>query len=183
MLLCKDLFISSIYSSGFEPDTLISFDKLGFIVYTIDMNKHKGLSIVLACLLVVSPATALPLSTQLAFTSDGPLLGQDPAIGQLVQPESGSSEAYTAEALATPYSLDWVEKYVSQDVRYSFIRAFDTELSHLLPQTTFSLGKAIKGQDSISVPFRYGEQMRYGTFVWIEISQGIYTLVSITLNP
>ncbi|MGB4406567.1 MAG: hypothetical protein WBI82_06890 [Sphaerochaeta sp.] len=147
------------------------------------MNKHNGLCLVLVCLLMISPVAALPLSTQLSFTSYDPQLGQDLAIGQLVQPESGSSEAYTAQALATPYSLDWVEKYVSQDVRFSFVRTFDKELSLLLPQTRFFLGKAIKGQDSISVPFRYGEEMRYGTFVWVEISQGVYTLVSITLNP
>ena len=147
------------------------------------MNKHNGLCLVLVCLLMISPVTALPLSTQLSFTSDEPQLGQDIAIGQLIQPEPLSSEAYTAQALATPYSLDWVEKYVSQDVRFAFVRTFDKELSLLLPQTRFSLGKAIKGRDSISVPFRYGEEMRYGTFVWVEISQGVYTLVSITLNP
>lgn len=153
------------------------------IVYTIDMNKHNGLGLVLACLLVVSPVVALPLSTQLSFSLDVPILSQDPAIGQLVSPEKGSSEAYTAEALSTPYSPDWVEKFVSQDIQFSFIRTFDKELALLLPQTKFSLGKAIKRQDTVSVPFRYGEKMRYGTFVWIEISEGRYTLVSITLNP
>lgn len=154
-----------------------------FIVYTIDMNKHIALCIALACLLVGTPVVALPLATQLSFALDVPLLAQDPAIGQLVQPQEGSSEAYTAEALSTPYSPDWVAKYVSQDIKFSFIRTFDKELALLLPQKKFALGKAIKRQDSISVPFRYGEEMRYGTFVWIEISEGRYTLVSITLNP
>ncbi|MBI9094659.1 MAG: hypothetical protein JEY71_07240 [Sphaerochaeta sp.] len=147
------------------------------------MNKHTGLCLVLVCLLMISPVAALPLSTQLSFTSEDPQLGQDLAIGQLVQPEPLSSEAYTAQALTTPYSLDWVEKYVSLDVRFSFVRTFDKELSLLLPQARFFLGKAIKGQDTISVPFRYGEELRYGTFVWVEISQGVYTLISITLNP
>lgn len=162
---------------------MITFDKPMLIVYTIDMNKHKGLCLLLVCLLVVSPVVALPLSTQLSFTHEPPQLSQDPHIGQLVEPKKGSSEAYTAEALSTPYSPDWVKKFVSQDVQFSFIRTFDKELAFLLPQTKFSLGKAIKRQDTISVPFRYGEDMRYGTFVWIEISQGIYTLISITLNP
>lgn len=160
-----------------------TFDKPIFIVYTIDMNKHNGLCLVLVCLLVVSPVAALPLSTQLSFTTDVPQLSQDPNIGFLIEPVTGSSEAYTAEALATPYSPDWINKFVSQDVRFSFVRTFDKELSLFLPQTEFSLGKAIKRQDTISVPFRYGEAMRYGTFVWIEVSEGIYTLVSITLNP
>lgn len=166
-----------------RSNQVILFDKQVCIVYIIDMKKHIVLCIGLACLLGGSPVAALPLSTQLSFALDVPLLAQDPSIGQLVQPEKGSSEAYTAEALSTPYSPDWVAKFVSQDVQYSFIRAFDKELALLLPQKKFSLGKAIKRQDSISVPFRYGEQMRYGTFVWIEISEGRYTLVSITLNP
>ncbi len=139
--------------------------------------------LLLACLLVGTPVAALPLSTQLSITTEDPMLSQDPVIGQLVQPQDLSSEAYTAEALSEPYSPDWVEKYVSPDVRFSFVRTFDKDLALLLPQTTFSLGKAIKRQDTISVPFRYGDQMRYGTFVWIEISQGLYTLVAITLNP
>ena len=153
------------------------------IVYTIDMNIHTRLCLVLACLLVGAPVFALPLSTQLSFTFDEPLLGQDPHIGQLVQAGEGSPEAYTAKALTTPYSLDWVERFVSKDVRFSFVRSFDQELSLLLPQRLFSLGKAIRGQDTITVPFRYGQEMRYGTFVWVEISEGTYTLISITLNP
>ena len=153
------------------------------IVYTIDMNKHLALCLVFACMLVISPVAALPVSAQLSFSLNVPLLSQDPSIGQLVEPKKGSSEAYTAEALSTPYSPDWVEKFVSKDVQFSFIRTFDKELALLLPQTMFSLGKAIKRQDTVSVPFRYGEEMRYGTFVWIEISEGRYTLVSITLNP
>jgi len=159
------------------------FDKSIFIVYKIDMNKHIVLCLVLACMLVVSPVAALPLSTQLSFSLEVPLLSQDAEIGQLIQPEQGTTEAYTAEALSTPYSAEWVEKFVSKDVRFSFIRTFDKELALLLPQKIFSLGKAIKREDTISVPFRYGEEMRYGTFVWVEISQGRYTLISITLNP
>ncbi len=147
------------------------------------MNKHLFLWLLLACLLGGPPIVALPLSTQLSITTEGPMLGQDPVIGQLVQPQDLSSEAYTEKALSEPYSPEWVEKYVSADVRFSFVRTFDKELALLLPQTTFSLGKAIKRQDTISVPFRYGNQMRYGTFVWVEISQGVYTLVAITLNP
>ena len=147
------------------------------------MNKPLGLCLAFVLLLFVGQVAALPLTTQLSFTIEGPLFAQDPAIGQLVSPEMLSSEAYTAEALSTPYSPEWIEKYVSEDVRFSFIRTFDTELARLLPQTMFSLGKAIKRQDTLSVPFRYGEEMRYGTFVWIEVSQGTYTLVSITLNP
>lgn len=162
---------------------MITFDKPMSIVYIIDMKTHNGFGLFLAFLLVMSPVVALPLSTQLSFTVDGPQLSQDPHIGQLVQPTKGSSEAYTAEALSTPYSPDWIKRFVSQDVQFSFIRTFDKDLSLLLPQTKFSLGKAVKRQDTISVPFRYGQEMRYGTFVWIEISEGIYTLVSITLNP
>lgn len=162
---------------------MIIFDKSMSIVYTIDMNKHLGLCLVLVSLVVALPIAALPLSTQLSYTADGPFLSQDPSIGQLIQPEPFSSEAYTAEALSTPYSPEWVATFVSPDVRFSFIRTFDKELALLLPQTTFSLGKAIKRQDTVSVPFRYGDEMRYGTFVWIEVSQGTYTLVSITLNP
>ena len=164
-------------------DGLNTFDKSMLIVYTIDMNKHMILRFVLACILVISPVAALPLSARLSFSLDVPLLGQDPFIGQLVEPEKGSSEAYTADALSTPYSPEWVEKFVSKDVQFSFIHSFDKELAHLLPQKMFSLGKAVKNQNTVSVPFRYGEEMRYGTFVWIEISEGRYTLVSITLNP
>lgn len=147
------------------------------------MNKILRLSLVLSCLLVAAPAVALPLSTQLSFTFEEPLLSQDSQIGQLIEPEKGSSEAYTAAALGEPYSPQWIERYVSEDIRFSFVRTFDKDLSFLLPQTRFSLGKAVRSQESLSVPFRYGEEMRYGTFVWIEVSEGIYTLVSITLNP
>jgi|GEM_PF-4641636 len=160
-----------------------TFDKSICIVYTIDMNKLIVVCLLLACTLVAAPVAALPLSTQLSFSLDVPMLAQDPSIGQLVQPEEGTSEAYTAEALSTPYSPEWVANFVSKDVQFSFIRTFDTELALLLPQTKVSLGKAIRRQDNVSVPFRYGEQMRYGTFVWIEVSEGRYTLVSITLNP
>lgn len=168
---------------AFLSGRVIVFDKQVSIDYTIGMNTRTRLCLILSCLVVGTPVVALPLSTQLSFTSEAPQLAQDARIGVLVQPESGSSEAYTAEALTKPYSLDWVEKYVSPDVRFSFVRSFDKELALLLPQTLFSLGKAIKGEDTISVPFRYGKEMRYGTFVWVEISEGTYTLVSITLNP
>ncbi len=159
------------------------FDKSRLIVYKIDMNTHTRLCLVLFCLLVAVPITALPLSTQLAFSYEEPLLSQDLQIGQLAEPKEGSSEAYTAKALSEPYTLEWVDTYVSEDVRFSFVRTFDRDLSLLLPQTKFSLGKAVRREESIAVPFRYGEEMRYGTFVWIEVSEGLYTLVSITLNP
>lgn len=159
------------------------FDKPSPIVYKIDMNTPTRSCLVLWLLLVAVPAAALPLSTRLAFAYEVPLLSQDLQIGQLVEPKAGSSEAYTAKALSEPYTLEWVETYVAEDVRFSFVRTFDRELSLLLPQTKFSLGKAVRREESIAVPFRYAEDMRYGTFVWIEVSEGLYTLVSISLNP
>ncbi len=147
------------------------------------MNTRLRLCLVLIWLLVALPLAALPLSSELSFTLDTPLLGQDVQIGEVLEPEKGSSEAYTAEALGVPYSPEWVSRYVSDDVRFSFIRTFDKDLSLLLPQTRFYVGKAVRREETLSVPFRYGEQMRSGTFVWIEVSEGLYTLVSITLNP
>ena len=159
------------------------FDKPRCIVYILDMNKRTSLCLLLTFLLVSAPVGALPLATQLSFSKDSPYLGLDPKIGQLIQPVEGSSEAYTAKALAEPYSLDWVEKYVAEDVRFSFVRTFDQVLANLLPQTTWALGKAVRSQEGVAVPFRYGEELRYGTFVWIEVAEGAYALVSITLNP
>ena len=158
------------------------FDKPRCIVYILGMNKRTSLFLLFAFLLVSAPVGALPLATQLSFSKDSPYWS-GPKIGQLIQPVEGSSEAYTAKALAEPYSLDWVEKYVAEGVRFSFVRTFDQVLANLLPQTILALGKAVRSQEGVAVPFRYGEEMRYGTFVWIEVAEGAYALVSITLNP
>ncbi|MDY0290290.1 MAG: hypothetical protein RBR15_15795 [Sphaerochaeta sp.] len=147
------------------------------------MNIHARLSLVLSCLLFGATLAAVPLATQLSFAHIPPLLAQDSLTGQLVEPEEGSVEAFTAQALGEPYTLAWVERYVPEDVRYSFVRTFDQDLSLLLPQTMLTFGKAVHRQESLSVPFRYGKEMRSGTFVWIEMEPGEYTLLSISLNP
>ena len=153
------------------------------IVYILGMNIHARLCLVLSCLLVGATLAAVPLATRLSFTLTPPLLSQDTLIGQLVEPEQGSVEAYTAQALQESYDLAWIERYVSKDVRPSFVRSFDQELSSLLPQTMLTFGKAVRRQESLSVPFRYGQEMKSGTFVWIEESEGVYTLLSLSLNP
>lgn len=127
------------------------------------------------------PLSALPLGTQLSFTYGTPTLAKDPSIGLLIEPEEGSVEALSSQAISMAYSKEWIERFVSEDLRFAFTRTYDQVLAKLLPQSSISVGKAIRGNDMIEVPLRFGPDMKYGSFVWIEVSEGVYTLVSITL--
>lgn len=125
---------------------------------------------------------AIPLSTHLSRTSKQLLMGKDARIGQLIEPMADSLEAYTVKALGTAYSLAWVETYVAQDMQYALVRTFDQELSAILPQHNVLVGRATKHGDTFVVPFRYGSQPSYGSFVWVELPNGGYSLVSLSLE-
>jgi len=162
------------------------FDKPRFFLYTIDM-KRRTLCIVLFITMLSMPLFALPVSSELALGFHGASLPVDEKIGQLVEANVGSVEDLTIEALSTPYSLEWVEKYVPKDIQFGFVHTFDAVLSSLLPQRAVSTAKAIKSQEMQQVSFRFRVEetgaLHYGTFVWIELEEGVYNLISITLEP
>ena len=162
------------------------FDKSVFFVYTLPMKRRTVWFILLGCL-YLGNLSALPVSSELALGFHAPFLPYDTKIGQLVCTEEGSVEAKTIEALSSPYSLQWVETYVPKDLQFGFVHSFDAILSSLLPQKAISTAKAVNFQELQEVAFRFKVEetgaLQYGTFVWIELEEGVYNLVSISLEP
>ncbi|WP_320130138.1 hypothetical protein [uncultured Sphaerochaeta sp.] len=138
------------------------------------------------CIFSVSLVSGAPLGTRLSVTYGNPLFPADPVIGQLVSQKNGQVETLTAQALSENWSVDWLERYVSKDMRYGFSKSFNDILASLLPQKGFVLSAAKKEEDIISVPIRLSNtddlEITYVTFVWEVVKDGGYQLVSLSLD-
>lgn len=136
-------------------------------------------------LLSLSMLNAVPAGTQLSLAFRTPLFPSDPKIGQLVSKHAGPVENMTDQALRDRWSPEWVERYVKEEARYGFAKAFDATLASLLPQTSFSLSKAKEREGATSITVRIeqsGEEpVSYVTLIWEPDENDVYYIVAASI--
>lgn len=124
----------------------------------------------------------LPLLS-VAGTATAYLLPINSDIGQVVEGESGTIESYAKEALTTPYTPEWVERYIPPSLVQGFVHTYDATLASLLPVSTIQMGRAIHRTHLWEVPFAIIEPAyRWGSMVWMDQSDGRWALLSISIS-
>ncbi len=104
-------------------------------------------------------------------------------IGQLVEPEAASIEAYAENALSSAYSPEWVATYIPPSLQVGFVHTYDGLLSDLLPAKAIQMGKAVERTQLWEVGFVVTEPTyRWGSMVWIAQDDGRWALLSISVS-
>ncbi len=133
----------------------------------------------LLALLLALVTSPLASAVQSAFSY---LLPVDSTIGQVIEPEEGSVELLTLQALGSPYDPAWLESYVPGELHQSFVHTYDQLLASLLPIRDVLIGKAILRGTLYEVPFRtLSGRLATGSFVWYLDEDGETFLVSLSL--
>jgi hypothetical protein len=138
--------------------------------------KHPVLlSLVLSMMLM---PLAAEVQGEFAYT-----LPYDSVIAHVVEPQEGSVELLTSQALHTPYGLQWLELYVPGELHRSFVHTYDQLLSSLLPCEQVLIGKATLRGNLQEVPFRIlSERPATGSCVWYRDENGQDFLLSLSLE-
>ncbi len=111
------------------------------------------------------------------------LLPLNSDIGQIIEPEAGTIEAYAKEALTTAYSPQWIERYIPPSLARGFTHTYDELLASILPVETIQMGRGVHRTQLWEVPFVIREPTyRWGSMVWMDQSDGRWALLSISLS-
>lgn len=139
------------------------------------MRTVKTLCMVgLALMLSMLSLAAAPTSYILPINRD---------IGQVIEVEPGTIEAYAKQALSVAYTPEWVESYVPPSLVQGFVHTYDAILASLLPVSTIQMGRAIHRTHLWEVPFAIIEEpYRWGSMVWMDQSDGRWALLSISIS-
>ena len=76
-----------------------------------------------------------------------PVLPVDSVIGQTVGSSSSEFHILVSKALRSPYSFEWTEKYIREDVRGALTRLYGPWLSENLPASSFLLSVSHENGD------------------------------------
>ena len=136
--------------------------------------KDKYRMVLLFLLILSAPLSAAPPSYLLPINRD---------IGQIVEPEETGIEHYAQRALASPYSLAWVDAYVPPSLAAGFVHTYNDLLSSLLPASGIQMGRAVQRTHLWEVGFAVTEPTyRWGSMVWMDQSDGRWALLSISIS-
>ena len=76
-----------------------------------------------------------------------PVLPVDSVIGQTAGASSSEFHILVSKALRSPYSFEWTEKYLREDVRAALTRLYGPWLSENLPASSFLLSAVHENGD------------------------------------